>query len=92
MTARLIKWDHDDPDTFRKREVRDRIIIGGIGVLIIALIHSTSGSFDQFSAQAGVFIVILGIICVSVEKGLHDRARDKSRTKTGGHSPDHGGL
>ncbi len=75
MTARLIKWDYDDPNTFSKREVRDRIIIGGIGVLITALIHSTSSSFDQFSAQIGFLIVILAIICMSHEKGLHDRAR-----------------
>jgi hypothetical protein len=74
MTARLIKWDYHDPNTFRKREVRDRIIIGSIGVLITALIHCTSSSFNQFSAQTGVFIVILAIICVSKEKWLHDRA------------------
>jgi hypothetical protein len=75
MTARLIKWDYDDPNTFRKREVRDRIIVGGIGVFITAFIHCTSSSFDQFSSQTGFLIVILTIICVSMEKGLHDRAR-----------------
>ena len=58
---------------FGKKEARDRIIVGGIGILITALLHGGSSTFEEFSSQAGFFMVVLAIICISVERGLLKR-------------------
>ena len=70
MTARLIRSKEDDPTVFQKKEVRDYIAVGSIGILITVLCHIANRSFEQFSSHFGVYVFVFAIVCMTVEKHL----------------------